>query len=113
MKILVKPKHPALISAMFSPEPVWLPCAVECGLFSNESAVEITISGKTVSLFADHSLIGRLNNQDFILVTSMGNNGKPKHKSILLPSEAFETSSRFLSVPEEMLRPVSDILTMA
>lgn len=82
---------------------VWMPCTVEKGMFSSEVAVEIKIEGKTVSLFADKSLIKEIGGKSFILVTLVGDNGQPNHKTILLPSECFETGSRWLSVDKRVL----------
>jgi len=90
---------------MHPAQKVWLPCKVSEGMFSNEHAVEISISGQNVSLFADSSLIRRIGNEEYyLLVTYLGDNGKPNHKAVLLPSECFETGSPWLSVPEELLK---------
>jgi hypothetical protein len=83
---------------------VWIPCTAEKGMFSSEVAVDITIEGKTVSFFADKSLIKESNGETYIMVTLIGENGEPDHKTILLPSECFETGSRWLSVPERLLK---------
>lgn len=72
-------------------------------MFSSESAVEITINGEMVSLFADNSLIKKINGKPHILVTLVGENGQPHHKTILLPSECLETGSRWLSISEDLL----------
>jgi hypothetical protein len=82
---------------------VWIPCKVAKGMFSSESAVDITLNGKTVSLFADNSLIKKIDGKMHILVTLVGNNGEPNQKTILLPSECLETGSRWLSIPERLL----------
>ena len=82
---------------------VWIPCTVEKGMFSSEVAVDITIEENTVSLFADKSLIKEIHGKPHILVTLVGDNGRPNHKTILLPSECFETGSRWLSIPERLL----------
>lgn len=72
-------------------------------MFSSEYAVEITLGEKRVSLFADNSLIKDFDGRKHLLVTLIGENGKPEHKTILLPSECFETGSRFLSIPQREL----------
>jgi hypothetical protein len=73
-------------------------------MFSSEVAVDITIGESTVSLFADKSLIKEIDGKTHILVTLVGDNGQPNHKTILLPSECFETGSRWLSIPEGLLQ---------
>lgn len=89
---------------MTTPHRVWLPCSVEKGMFSSEVAVEIQIADTTVSLFADKSLIKDINGKMHILVTVVGANDQPAHKTILLPSECFETGSRWLSIHQELLK---------
>jgi hypothetical protein len=83
---------------------VWIPCTVAKGMFSSEAAVNITLEDETVSLFADNSLIKDFDGVPHILVTLIGDNGQPDHKTILLPSECFETGSRWLSIPERLLK---------
>jgi hypothetical protein len=83
---------------------VWIPCTVDKGMFSTEFAVEITVGENTVSLFADQSLIKEIKGKKHILVTLIGDNGQPDHKTILLPSECFETGSRWLSIPKRLLK---------
>ena len=73
-------------------------------MFSSEVAVDITIGEKTVSLFADKSLIKEIHGEHYILATLIGDNGRPNHKTILLPSECFETGSRWLNIPEHLLK---------
>jgi hypothetical protein len=82
-----------------------LPCSVGDGMFSTEVAVELqTDSSKIVSLFVDKSLVVEKDGQFFLRVTVVGDNGKPDHQTVLLPSEAFETGSRWLSVRESVLQ---------
>jgi hypothetical protein len=83
---------------------VWLSCKAQHGMFSSERAVEIDLDGKTISLFADESLIKEYLGNKYLLVTLIGDNGEPEHKTVLLPSECFETGSRWLSIPERMLK---------
>jgi len=83
---------------------VLLPCTVQHGMFSSERAVEIVLGGEKFSLFADESLIKEYRGKEYLLVTLIGDNGEPEHKTILLPSECFETQSRWLSIPEGMLK---------
>ena len=80
-----------------------LPCTVGAGMFSSEVAVELKDNEKTVSLFVSKELVVHRNGRDFLRVTVVGPNGKPNYKTVLLPDEAFETGSRWLSVPEQIL----------
>jgi hypothetical protein len=73
-------------------------------MFSSEVAVEIKLGDEVVSLFADESLTKIINGKTHILVTLIGENGEPDHKTILLPSECFETGSRWLSIPQSSLQ---------
>ena len=83
---------------------VLVPCTVTNGMFKNEFAVEISVGGEPVSLFVDKSLTRTLEDgKTYLKVTFAGENGKPQNRTILLPSESFETGSRWLSVPENAL----------
>ncbi len=86
---------------------VWIPCTVADGMFSTEVAAEVTLGKTPVSFFADRSLIKETDGQTYILVTLVGDNGLPNHKTILLPSESLESGSRWLSIPEESLLAVA------
>jgi hypothetical protein len=89
---------------MHPAQKVWLPCKVSDGMFSGELAIEINAGGQNVSLFASSSLVKQQDGENYLSVTYLGDNGKAQHKTILLPSECFETGSRWLSVPEEALK---------
>jgi hypothetical protein len=68
----------------------------ERGLFQNDARVVIvTDGGEERSLFVDKSLISSDNGQDFLKVFATSSGGFSK---ILLPSETFETLSRWVSV---------------
>lgn len=73
-------------------------------MFSSEVAVQINLGGNSVSLFVDKSLIATRDGKTFLKVNFAGENGKPDNKTILLPTESFETGSRWLSVPESLLQ---------
>jgi hypothetical protein len=75
-------------------------------MFDNEYAVELTlIGGKTVSFFADKYLVKANGAKDsgFIKVGVVGE--KAGQSKILLPSEAFESGSRWIEVPRGQLQP--------
>lgn len=68
------------------------------GMFTTEMAVSIKLfDGKEVSLFADRTLL-RVNNGQWSLKVGKV---KENHRSqlVLLPIEAFETSTRWAEVP--------------
>jgi hypothetical protein len=69
-------------------------------MFSDEVAVQISIGGLSVSLFADKSLVEEHGGKSYLRVAFAGETGKPENRTILLPSESFETGSRWLSVPK-------------
>jgi hypothetical protein len=85
---------------------VWLPCEVQDGMFTNEFAVQINVDNLHASFFVDGSLIHQIDGRHYVSVRFMGDNGKPGYKLVLLPTEAFETGSKWLSVPERMLDSV-------
>ncbi len=73
-------------------------------MFSSEYAIEIKLGEKSFSLFADTSLIKSEHGENYLLVTLVGDNGEPDHRTILLPSECFETGSRWMSIPQGLLK---------
>lgn len=83
---------------------VLVPCIVTAGMFSSEVAVQIAVGNASVSLFVHKSLIVDRDGKTYLRVNFAGENGKPENKTILLPSESFETGSRWLSVPENILQ---------
>ena len=72
-------------------------------MFDNEYAVEVEVAGKTVSLFADKVLVSFKGEQAYLRVHLAGENGEPKSKTVLLPSESFVEGTRWISVPTEAL----------
>lgn len=85
---------------------VLIPCTVTEGMFSSEVAVQIDTGDITVSLFVHNSLIEDVHGESHLRVYYAGDNGKPDHRTVLLPTEAFETGSRWLSVPEKNIQLV-------
>ncbi|MGV7930001.1 MAG: hypothetical protein AB2L13_14055 [Spirochaetota bacterium] len=70
---------------------------VSDGLFSNEDSIVIKLAdGRKVSLYADKDLIMKKDESFFLKVTLI----EEKAKTVLLPSEAFETSSSWATVSE-------------
>jgi hypothetical protein len=85
---------------------VWVHCDVSEGLFSNELSVEITLpGGQKISFYADKRLVQNRAGRDYVLATLIGGNGTENNKTVVLPSEPFETGSSWISVPEQELAP--------
>lgn len=80
---------------------IWIKVNVSDGMFSSERAVTIELmDGKTISLFADLSILKQKGVDWFLQVTIMEERINNVQK-VLLPTEAFETSSRWLDVSDE------------
>ncbi len=77
----------------------WIPVQVSDGMFSNESAVTIILAdGREVSIFADNSLIKEKGSSHLLKVTLV-NKYPAQHKQlVLLPTETFETASRWIEI---------------
>ncbi len=75
----------------------WIPVEISDGMFSNEYAVNIkTAEGRQVSLFADKELIREEKDRAFLKVLCISlQNGI---RTVLLPSETFETLTRWVNV---------------
>ena len=77
----------------------WIPVATSSGMFSNEYAILLKLfTGQSVSLFADKGLVKEEPNGSLLKVILV-NNFPDQHKQlVLLPSETFETASRWVEV---------------
>lgn len=76
----------------------WIQVDIGKGMFSTENAVFIKLfNGNEVSLFVDKKLLREENGNWFLRVRRV----KTNHDSqiVLLPIEAFETSTRWAEVP--------------
>ena len=74
---------------------VYVPVEIDEGLFSNEYAVTIKLAnGTRISLYADRNLVGEFGGEYFLKVVLIND----KEKTVLLPNEAFETSTRWATV---------------
>ncbi len=75
----------------------WIPVKISDGMFSNEYAVNIkTAEGRQVSLFADKGLVKEERDKAFLKVLCIKlQNGI---RTVLLPSETFETLTRWINV---------------
>jgi len=77
----------------------WIKVEVDTGMFSSECAVIIHLNnGKTISLFADKSILKQQRGEWYLKVTKVRKENSTE-QLILLPTEAFETSSRWANVP--------------
>src|SRR5437588_2914386 len=61
---------------------VLLPCLIGEGMFSTEYAIEIKLGDDSFSLFADSSLVKKEHGENYLLVTLIGDNGEPDHKTV-------------------------------
>ena len=76
---------------------VLLPVDVAEEVFSNEVRVALrNADGKALSLFADKTLIRTIDGRSYLVVLTADEQAKSRKASVLLPSEAFETSSRWV-----------------
>lgn len=79
-------------------------CSYDDGMFANEYAVEIQLlNGEKISIFADRGLV-RTNGEQrtgYLTVEVVGESGDAS--TVLLPSEALETGSRWAQVPKSQL----------
>jgi hypothetical protein len=80
---------------------VRIPVRASEGMFRDELSVSITLmDGRTVSLFADKSLIFIDDSGNHLLETALISEDRASRKQVvLLPTETFETSSRYVEVP--------------
>lgn len=81
---------------------IWIKVEVSKGMFSTEKAVFLKLfNGKQISIFADDSILQEQEGVWYLKVTKI--QSEPDNKLlILLPSEAFETSSRWAEVSEQL-----------
>jgi hypothetical protein len=80
-----------------------IPCKVQPGMFEGEYAVEIQDGPAKISLFADKSLVKKRGDSFFLEVYLVPANGETAKRTVLLPTESFETGSRWLTVPPASL----------
>lgn len=75
---------------------------VNDGMFSNEYAVSLKlIDNSMVSFFVDRKLIKTEQGKHFLNVTLVKRDSTSHSNLVLLPSETFETSSRWVEVPSK------------
>lgn len=87
-------------SVMKSGSEEWIDVATEDGLFPDEMAISIKLyDGQKVSLFAHKTLIKHEHGKFYLKVSLIESDPSHKRKRVLLPTETFETSSRWIDVP--------------
>lgn len=78
----------------------WIYVVAEDGMFPDEKAISIKLfDGRSVSLFAHSSLIQQKGGKDYLKVYFIESDPSLNRNRVLLPTETFETSSRWIDVP--------------
>ena len=78
----------------------WIAVKTEKGMFSDECAIIINLyDGSKASLFAHRKLIKQENGKFYLKVFLVDSDPQHHKQRVLLPSETFETSSRWVEVP--------------
>jgi hypothetical protein len=79
----------------------WITVETSPGMFSTENAVSLKLAnGKTVTFFADKTLVRQQQGKSFLKVTLVDRNLAKHIDRVLLPTETFETASRWVDVPD-------------
>jgi hypothetical protein len=77
----------------------WIPVTTSSGMFSSECAISLELStGQIVSFFADKGLIRENAGLSLLRVFLVNDFPEQKKQLVLLPSETFETASRWAEV---------------
>ena len=79
----------------------WIEVQVSDGAFSSEYAVAINTPEGDISLFADKSIVKREAGKDFLKVTCIGQDKVTGEDIMLLPTECFETGTRWLRMKRD------------
>ena len=80
----------------------WITVSTSSGMFSSEFAVSLKLAdGREVSFFADKDLIKQTSDKSLLKVTLVNSDPGNHKELVLLPTETFETSSRWVEVPTE------------
>lgn len=81
---------------------VWIPVNASNGMFDTEYSIGLILSdGAQVSFFADKDLVRIENERYFLRVIEINTYPELDKQLVLLPSETFETASRWAEVPIE------------
>ena len=79
----------------------WIPVETSDGAFTSEYAISIKcFDGQEVSLFADKAQVKTEGNQSYLSVTKVDSDPMNHKQTVLLPTEAFETGSRWVDLSQ-------------
>lgn len=77
----------------------WIPVIVSDGMFSSEYAIMLKLAtGENVSFFVDKGLVKKSGNNSLLRVLLVNKDPNKKRNLVLLPTETFETASRWVEV---------------
>lgn len=80
----------------------WVTVTTSSGMFSSEYAISLKLAdGQVVSFFADKELIKEQKGKSLLKVTLVNKNPAQHKELVLLPTETFETASRWAEVTME------------
>ena len=77
----------------------WIPVQTSNGMFSSEYAVMLeTADGSPVSFFIDKNLVKEEKGNAQLKVVLVGSKPSENRELVMLPTETFETSSRWVEI---------------
>jgi S-formylglutathione hydrolase FrmB len=77
----------------------WIPVTPSSGMFSSEYAISLELaSGQKVSFFLDKGMVKEAAGRYLMKVVLVNNYPDQNKKLVLLPTETFETASRWVEV---------------
>lgn len=77
----------------------WIPVTISEGMFSSEYAIMLKLAtGQNVSFFVDKGLVKKSGNDCLLRVLLINTDPNKKRNLVLLPTETFETASRWAEV---------------
>jgi hypothetical protein len=77
----------------------WIPVNISDGMFSSEYAISLRLAtGQDVSFFVDKVLIRKSGDNSLLKVLLINKDLNQKKNLVLLPTETFETASRWVEV---------------
>jgi hypothetical protein len=80
----------------------WIPVTTSSGMFSSEYAIMLKLaSGQIVSFFIDKSQIKESAGRSLLRVVLVDSYPTQNKQRVLLPTETFETASRWVEVATE------------
>jgi hypothetical protein len=80
----------------------WIPVTTSSGMFSSEYAVSLKlVTGQAVSFFVDKDLIKETAGRHLLRVVLVDDYPGERKQRILLPTETFETASRWVEIATE------------